>query len=198
MSVMNSNIVNKTLNELLKSVVIEITQKYPDMNIEPELDDKSRLDILLSNWKSIPGSELDVVKQKPNEKCECKSGRKYKKCCHIKHMQDNMLRNINYELNEKQTNIVKLYNNSVRDGLKLINPDEYLQRQSVNRVLFELLEPMVNEHYLRSELENTITYKYFKYMYYNLPAWIDYVNEYFKQSDNIPQFVEIYYNLVYC
>ena len=193
---------NKILDTLLKSVVTDLVNNNPEMSLMPSDEEQTRLNTKFANWKQIPTLPIEIKKQKPNEVCKCGSGKKYKKCCRLTVMKGDLQREIQYELQEKNERAVKLYNNSVREGLKLINPDEYFQRQSINRALFEGLRPMVESHYSRDELEATTTYKYFKCMYEDWPAWMDYVINYFNtnsdtddKQDAKPDIAEIYYNL---
>lgn len=193
----NTRNVNRILDALLKNATTDLLTEYPDMVIQPDTNDQIKINTIISNWKKITDTELTIVKQKPNDSCKCGSGKKYKKCCRIIHMYDNIYRDIQYELRMKTEIAVKLYNNSVREGLKLLNPDEYLQRQCINRVLFKRLKLMVEEHDLHEELESTTTYKYFECMYNLWPSWTKYIINYFDNNTNTdtPDIVEIYYNL---
>ena len=186
------NKINKVIDNILKSLIPEIVNNLDELN--PDDVELDKLDLVIKNW--VKFTENTIIKQKPNAKCNCGSGKKFKKCCYLIYIKSDIQRLTKYEFGKITNQIVKLYNNTIKDGLKLVNPNEYLERQQINRVLFERLEEHIKGHYLHSELVLSSVYKYFKFMYDNYPPRMDYIINHFK-SENKSDYdiIEIYYNL---
>lgn len=192
---------NTVIDGLLKSIIPELVNNMDDLN--PNDEELTKLENILQDWKTF--AEVKITKQKPNERCKCESGKKYKKCCHLINVNNDIQKLVNYDFTQINNKVVKLYNNTVKDGQKVLNPNEYFERQAINRRLFELLDDKVEDHYLREELETTSIYLYFKFMYDNYPPRIDYFINHFKNNGDSSNennenngnydILEIYYNL---
>ena len=187
---------NKVLSNILESVIPELNN-YMNGELNPDDEELNKLENINKNWVSLSNYNKNIIKQKPNELCKCNSGKKYKKCCHLTNITNNIMDNVNYDFSQINNIAVKLYNNTIREKLQLINPNEYFERQSINRLLFEKINEKLINHTMENELKSTSIYKYFSYMYNNYPPRIDYFINYFKNELGNTKYdiLEIYYNL---
>jgi hypothetical protein len=147
----------------------------------------------ISNWISTAKT---VIKCKPNMRCICGSGIKYKKCC--KNKGNNLRSNIKYELDQINTEAARLYNIVLSQNLKLLNPIEYIEKQDINRAFFNKLNKFINslsDKKSIEEIKNTITYKYLEYLYNNYPSGMGNIMTHNKLMKRENDMVDVYYNL---
>ena len=145
----------------------------------------------LNNWNNF--NNVNIKKQKPNDKCQCNSGLKFKKCCRLKQL-NNYIKDIENKYSNIYLTSVKLFNNCVAEKLSIINPIEYLQRQDINRLFFKILLEEVNksEHY--DNIIKTSTFKYLNFMYNNYPDGMGNYIEKCKLTKKKYDILEVYYN----
>ena len=145
----------------------------------------------LRNWTFLNKDKIKI--QKPNEKCNCGSNLKFKKCCRIK-----LFNNYTAEIENKYSNIyltsVKLFNNCVAEKLSIINPIEYLQRQDINRLFFKTLYNEIRELENYNDMIKTSTYKYLEFMYKNYPDGMGNYIEKCKLTKKKYDILEVYLN----
>lgn len=172
---------NPLINDISKHIINDINLEGLNITI-PEI----------TNWKTF----FQKTKIKPNEKCFCGSQIKYKKCCRLKIINNNdFIKAENEYINALKT-AANLYNKCYQAKLTLINPQEYLDKQNINRLFFEKLNTELLKQN-NSELFNDISFKYLKFMYENFPAGMgDYIvkKRLTKQKINM---AEVYYNYKY-
>ena len=145
----------------------------------------------LNNWRGV--KFVKPQKIKPNEKCPCGSTLKFKKCCKSK--QINLESQTRYELQEINSKAIKLYNKTISEGVKLVNPDEYIQRQDVNRTFYEKLISKIESSQNKEQLMNTNSMKYFTHMYNSFPPGFGHYLNQAQENKETVNITEVFYNL---
>jgi hypothetical protein len=150
---------NKLLNKLALATLDEINEE--GINEGPRKT--------ITDWKSLKA--YTGPKLKPNDRCGCNSGLKFKKCCKKIDLNNTKLKEVESEYISMINTAGKLYNKCVEEKLKLLNPTEYLDKQEINRDFFKKLQNKINNLSIEEieTIKNTSTYKYISFMYNNYP-----------------------------
>lgn len=192
MALINNNENNYTANAELNIMAQEVVSELMKEAKERENSNSNQIDeIIEEEWEERELEKLPKIK--PNEPCICNSGKKFKKCC--KNNIVDKRKEIQFELQNISKNTVKFYNNTVRDGLKLVSPEEYLERQDINRTFWEKLKFRCEQSNNFTELQNSSMYIYLNHMYDNYPAGMGNRIQLLKSENKKIDLPHIYYNM---